>query len=73
VAVCVIWTSGTNDSSCMKYLESVLWAINSLSKQLTSKATIKQIWQRFQASFGQSKYVQILTKIFLSVNNGVLS
>ena len=26
MAVCVIWTSVTNDSTCIKYLESVLWA-----------------------------------------------
>jgi len=26
VAVCVIWTSVTNDNTCIKYLESVLWA-----------------------------------------------
>ena len=64
MAVCVIWTSGTNDNACLKCLESVLQAINFLSKQLTSKVTIKQIWQRFQVPFGQSEFVQILTKIF---------
>jgi len=42
VAVCVIWISGTNDNTCIKYVESVLLAINSLSKQLTSKVTIKE-------------------------------
>ena len=26
MAVCVIWTSVTNDNTCIKYLESVLWA-----------------------------------------------
>ena len=26
LAVCVIWTSITNDNTCIKYLESVLWA-----------------------------------------------
>jgi len=26
VAVCVIWTGVTNDNTCIKYLESVLWA-----------------------------------------------
>ena len=26
MAVCVIWTSVTNNYTCMKYLESVLWA-----------------------------------------------
>jgi len=26
VAVCVIWTGVTNDNTCIKYLESVLYA-----------------------------------------------
>jgi len=55
------------------YLESFLYAINSLSKRLTSKAAMKQIWQKFQAQFGQSEFVQILTKFFLFVNDGVFS
>jgi len=43
------------------------------TEKLTSKVTIKQIWPRFRTLFGQYEFVQISTKIVLSVNNGVFS
>jgi len=39
LAVCVIWTSGTNDNTCIKYLESVLCFIGYIYRNIVQYCT----------------------------------
>ena len=40
MAVCVIWTGVTNDNTCIKYLESVLWSTFTAISYSTVHGTI---------------------------------
>jgi len=55
--------------STWKVFYSYQFFFETINKQSNSK----QIWNRFQAPFGQSESVQILTKILSSVSDGVFS
>jgi len=80
---CVIWTNPgnclRNMDQCYKWqylykvLEKCFIGYQLFVQTINKQSNLKQIWQRFQAPFGQSEFVQMLTKFFASVNDDVFS